>query len=625
MPQIQPSEAPSPVAVPAPHVLSNWLLGIAVALPLIWPFDPGIVAKMGTTLVACALWGAVLLVTAVQGLTPRFGLAALAFGVLAGVVALQSAAGQLAYVSQGLATVAILIAAALVAGLGNAAARRASAGDPAARGWLDAVAAGLLAQGLIQVALGLFQFSLWQLPAVDQWFSAHLPLYSQIVSFPSTGRVFGNLRQPNHYATAVALGLAGLAWWAPRMRTALVWIAAVAMSWALVVCGSRTGMVQAVVAAVLVLAAVRGAWRHPRWSALAAVPLLYAAWWLALRLAADAGWIGFLDAVTRQIDQPVNARALIWRNAWQVFEHLPWFGAGWGQLGWGLQHAALHAALHPLPLDNIDNAHDLLLQLLAETGLTGTVPVLAVALIWLWRAWRRWAALGRADTNARSPLPLAAWMGVAFLGLHSLVEYPLWYLYFLWPFAFLAGWMDGAGTPAASAATAGRAELPRPAAAALAALALLLVAKAGFDYAATNGVYDGDSAQAGAPRAMYGNWFFRPLAEFARASSLRITAADPRAVLLRDRNIVDRVSHAYGDPHLLMRRIVLLSRLGHPVEALRLARYTASAFWLYAPGLTQQFPLLAAQAGLTPAQAAPLVAALRNAPVLRRIVVPTHE
>jgi hypothetical protein len=185
--------------------------------------------------------------------------------------------------------------------------------------------------------------------------------------------------------------------------------------------------------------------------------------------------------------------------------------------------------------------------------------------------------------------------------------------------------MVGACTPAASAPAAGRVYLPRPAAAALAALALLLVAKAGFDYAATNGVYDGDSAQAGAPRATYGNWFFRPLAEFARASSLRITAADPRAVLLRDQNIVDRVSHAYGDPHLLMRRIVLLSRLGHPVEALRLARYTASAFWLYAPGLTQQFPLLAAQAGLTPAQVAPLVAALRNAPVLRRIVVPTHE
>ena len=629
MPQTQPTEAASVAAAQsAPRYPSSWLVGLAVALPLVWPFDPGIVAKMGTTLVACGLWAAVLLVAAWSGLTPRFGLAALAFGVLAGVVGLQAAVGQLAYVSQGLVTIVVLIAAALLAGVGNAAARRIGTGDRAAAAWLDAVAAGLLVQGLLQVAIGLAQFALWQIPASSRWLGLHLPIYSEIVSFPATGRVFGNLRQPNHYATAVALGLAGLAWWVPRMRTPWVWAASVAMSWALVVCGSRTGMVQAVVAALLVLAAVRGAWRHPRWAAIVAVPLLYAGWWLVLRAASDAGWIGFLDAVTRQLDQPVNARALIWRNAWQVFEHLPWLGAGWGQLGWGLQHAALHSALRPLPLDNIDNAHDLPLQLLAETGLIGTVPVLAVTSAWLWRAWRRWAALGRSRPEAQSPPPLAAWMAVAFLGLHSLVEYPLWYLYFLWPFAFLAGWMDGAGAesgrlgqPVPSSA---RPTLPRPAALAAAAIALLLVAKAGLDYAATNAVYAANTPRdrASIPAEARRNWFFRPLVEFAQASSIRIAAADPRSQLRRDQDIVDRVSHAYGDPHLLMRRIVLLSRLGHPQQALLLARYTASAFWIYAPSLTLQFPALAAEAGLGPAQVAPLLAALRDAPVLRRIVVP---
>jgi len=607
--------------------LATSLLGLAVALPLLWPFDPGVVAKMGTTLLAAALWAAMFTAAVWAGLLPRLGLAAAGFGVTAAVVALQTASGQIVYVSQGVVTVTVLLGAALLAGLGLAAAQRDAQSNPPhpSGSWLDAAAAGLLLQGLLQVAFGLLQFALWQLPTLASWLATHLPFYSEIVSYPSTGRVFGNLRQPNHYATAVALGLAGLAWWTPRLRASAVWLAAVGMSWALVVCGSRTGMVQAVVASILVLVAVRGAWRDRRWAALVAVPLLYAAWWLALRAADALGWISFLDAITRQIDQPVNARALIWRNAWQVFAHLPWFGSGWGQLGWGLQHAAIHGALHPLPLDNIDNAHDLLLQLLAETGLVGTVPVLLVALAWLWRALRGWMRTGRAPSHAPSPLPLTAWMGVAFIGLHSLVEYPLWYLYFLWIFAFLAGWMEaGDGQRAALATGRCAAELPRAAALLAAALAIALVVKAIFDYALTNTAYSAQpqQAQQAIAQAERSDLFFRPLIGFAQTSGLPILASDSPDRLRRELAAIDRVSHAYGDPNLLLRRIVLLSRLGHARAALALARYTASAFWLYAPNLVLQFVPLAQQAGLTPQQTAPLLDALKHAPVLRRVAVP---
>ncbi|MGC9163496.1 MAG: Wzy polymerase domain-containing protein [Thiomonas sp.] len=629
MPLTAPDSLPSRPAQsgsPLSEQLALGLLGLAMSLPLIWPFDPGVVAKMGTTLVAAALWAVVFLSAAWSGLTPRLGLAAAGFALLAAVVALQTVSGQLAYPSQGAAAVAVLLSAALIAGLGQAAAQRpGTAVNAPGHPWLDVAAAGLLLQGLIQVGFGLVQFLLWQIPALTNWLAAHLPWYADIISYPSTGRVFGNLRQPNHYATAVALGLAGLAWWAPRLRTGSVWAAVVGMSWALVVCGSRTGMVQAVVASALVLIAVRGAWRSPRWAALVAVPVLYALWWMALRAADHLGWISFLDAVTRQLDQPVNARALIWRNAWQVFEHLPWFGTGWGQLGWGLQHAAIHHALHPLPLDNIDNAHDLILQLLAETGLAGTVPVLAVALVWLWRSARGWVQYGRAAPDGPAPLPLTAWMGVAFLGLHSLVEYPLWYLYFLWIFAFLAGWMGALDRwrPGAKDAAPHAPALPRPAALGVGALALLLVAKAGSDYTVTDAVYSADRTQStqAIQQAERSNLFFRPLIGFAQATALQITPGATRAELLRDLAEVDRVSHVYGDPNLLIRRMLLLSRLGQDAQALALARYTASAFWLYAPGLAAQFPAQAAQAGLSARQTAPLLQALQNAPVLRRIAV----
>lgn len=602
-----------------PRTPSAWLLLIAVSLPLLWPLDPGVIAKMGTTLLACGLWGAVLLLAAWEGLVPRPGWASAALAAMAAVVAVQTATGLIAYPSQGLITVAVLLAAALLAGLGRAAAARATARSPRSE-WLDAVALGLLLQALVQVAFGLLQFALWQSQGLQQALAKAFPLYTEFVSYPFTGRVFGNLRQPNHYATAVALGMAGLAWWAPRLRPAGVWTISAAFAWALVVCGSRTGAVEAFAGAVLIAIFVRGAWRQPRWAALLAMPLLYAGWWVVMRTLDHYGLVSFLDAVTRQVDQPVNARALIWRNAWQVFEHLPWTGAGWGQLGWGMQHAALHGALHPLPLDNIDNAHDLFLELLAENGVLGALPPLLLALAWLWVSLRRAIALGRSD-GARTPAALAGWMGMTMLGLHSLVEYPLWYLYFLAIFAVLAGWIEGVGVaPAAAAPT------PRSRWAAIVAgvVVLALSAKALVDYVATNAVYDGNAGGA-LQAAQRSNWFFRPLVDFAQASALAVSANDSRARLQADLALIDRVSHVYGDPSLLMRRMVLLVRLGDAPQALRLARYTASAFWLMAPQLAQQFPPLARAAGLSAEQIRPLEAALRAAPVLRRLVVPQHD
>ena len=100
--------------------------------------------------------------------------------------------------------------------------------------------------------------------------------------------------------------------------------------------------------------------------------------------------------------------------------------------------------------------------------------------------------------------------------------------------------------------------------------------------------------------------------------------ARPRILDFTGRDLA-RVSHAYGDPNLLIRRILLLSRLGHAQQALALARYTASSFWLYAPGLVKQFPAQAALAGLSAAQTAPLLEALKQAPVLRRVVVPVNH
>ncbi len=592
------------------------LLLAALGLGLLWPWDPGPSAKMGSMFVAAWAWALLAVGAAWLRLRARLGWSTLMFAALAAVIALQALSGQLAYPGQGWLAVALLLGAGLVAAL--------AAGLAAQPRWIEVAAWALLLQALLQVVMGMAQFAMWQAAAGSRWLAAHASWVFDIVSYPGSGRVYGNLRQPNHYATAVALGYVGLAVLAPRGRALLAWLASAALTWALLVSGSRTGTVHVVMLALLVLLAWRRPWRDPRMGALLAAPLLYLAWWAALHLADHLGWISYLSALSRQIDQPVNARSIIWRDAWEVFRMHPLRGWGWGQIGWGLEQASLAGRLHPLPLENIDNAHDLLLQLLAETGVVGTLPVLALGLGWLWRlsgAWRR----GARGADARAAV-LAPLLGCAFLGLHSLVEYPLWYAYFLLDLAFLLGWAEGAARAPQAEDAAPRVPPPaRTPMLLLALLALALTAKAQIDYVRTSLIYDASEADSASLRrlAMREDWFFVPLAQFPEAASVLPAPGDDPAALQRELALLERSSHVWGDPGLLSRRMIVLLRLGREREALDLARYTAHAFWLYAPQTARSFGPLADAAGLAGNPGvARIVSVLQHAPVLRRVEVP---
>ncbi|MDB5894692.1 MAG: polymerase, partial [Rhodoferax sp.] len=109
----------------------------------------------------------------------------------------------------------------------------------------------------------------------------------------------------------------------------------------------------------------------------------------------------------------------------------PWFGWGWGELDY-----AHFVTPYPGPrfCDILDNAHNLPLHLAVELGVPVAVGVcgLLVVLVVRARPWRE------AD-----PTRQLAWTVLALIGLHSLLEYPLWYgpfqmatglsLWMLWP------------------------------------------------------------------------------------------------------------------------------------------------------------------------------------------------
>jgi hypothetical protein len=127
-------------------------------------------------------------------------------------------------------------------------------------------------------------------------------------------------------------------------------------------------------------------------------------------------------------------------------------------VGWGNFNFAW--SLTPFPQRHtafFDHTHNLPLQLAVELGLPLALVICALLLWALWQAsCRALAATGAASAAGRCAL-----MMVLLIGLHSLLEYPLWYAYFLLPTAFASGL--ALGLPAAAAGAAPSAA-PAPAA-----------------------------------------------------------------------------------------------------------------------------------------------------------------
>ncbi|MFD2448845.1 Wzy polymerase domain-containing protein [Vogesella fluminis] len=139
------------------------------------------------------------------------------------------------------------------------------------------------------------------------------------------------------------------------------------------------------------------------------------------------------SGVDRMLAGGFGARRWVeWQKAWQVFQDHPLFGVGLG--GYAAQSVRLEVAMGFAGQWSeswlFTHSHNLILQLLAETGLLGTA-VVVIGLCWAFLPFFR-----KEQATAHSLLVVLLAM---VLLLHSMVEYPLWYMSFLGLFAVLLG------------------------------------------------------------------------------------------------------------------------------------------------------------------------------------------
>ena len=307
--------------------------------------------------------------------------------------------------------------------------------------WLAAM---LVLGGLLNSGAALVQFY-----GIDLWFG------SLVASLGATkGGAYGNFGQNNHFADYVSLALISALYL--QIKGRLTWVAAAACAaiflYALSLSGSRATWLYLPAALAIGLwfrsrseqpalrrAAVVLALLLPLFGLLqfamahygfATRPLLAAGAAVAAVTPIDR----FVDELARGVlpdagGSALGTRIYMWHQALLMLARQPVLGVGFGQYAGVFFEQAAELSRYHIP--NYDrNAHNALMQLLAETGLVGAGLVCAGLVGWL-------LALRRRICATAENWWMLCLLSVLFV--HSMIEYPLWHANFLGVAGILLG------------------------------------------------------------------------------------------------------------------------------------------------------------------------------------------
>ncbi|HEX7888497.1 MAG TPA: Wzy polymerase domain-containing protein [Ramlibacter sp.] len=410
-----------------------------------------------------------------------------------------------------------------------------------------ALQAGLLAAAAVNALFGFVQY-----------FGGSAAL-SPVVNLTVPGEIYGNLRQTNQFATLCWMGAAIVLFGTLHLPRAAATTLLVLLAAACAATGSRTGVLEGIA-----LATLAAWWRGPErrgrlvLAGIAAVAYVSAALLLPLLLEAATGIASDRTLWARLgAGDPCISRRVLWSNVLHLVALKPLAGWGWGELDY-----AHFLTLYPGArfCEILDNAHNLPLHLAVELGAPAALLACGGALFWAWRQ-RPWAEA--------VPLRRLAWVVLALVLLHSLLEYPLWY----GPFQIAAGLALGWLLPVAAAAVV----VPRRGAAAAVLLGAAL-AYAAFDYARVSQAYIEPEARwrpwrKDTLKQVRASWLFSGQARFADFTLATPTRANAQEMYA----LSQQVLHYSPEPRVIEGAIESAVLAGREDEALlHLVRFRAA-------------------------------------------------
>ncbi len=289
-----------------------------------------------------------------------------------------------------------------------------------------------LAFAIIMVAI----FNAFAQVAQVTGFDASLQPFVILVSDRPVCTFFGNTGQSNQTATIAWLAVAGVLYLAGKGRVRVPFAASLAFVLMLSAALTASRMAWLICFFVAFMVAASRLTLGPQsaiQNRLASALTLPLGFLLATLLIAEALQLLEVPCATAAgrladaRDGGVLIRLELWRQAIMVWLTHPWIGGGAGSF-FGAAYRLQPLGAHE-PLDSY--AHSLPMQLLAEFGLIGLGVVALLLFLSLYPAIRRWSQLSSVDGL------MFSWIGV--LGIHSMLEFPLWYVHFLMFFGLALG------------------------------------------------------------------------------------------------------------------------------------------------------------------------------------------
>lgn len=278
---------------------------------------------------------------------------------------------------------------------------------------LQLISLSLLFGGLLSGLIGFMQY--FGVPKILQ------PIVNSPVRL-DVG-VFGNIAQQNHFASYLALALCSVFYL--RSQKTLTKIQGIVVGLILIF--------------AMFLSASRSVYLHCLWILVVFFFKGKLRWrWIIILLCSVVVFGCFLSWLELpqlrrdlQLSETIGVRFYLWEHAWEMFKSQPIFGVGFNNFAF--QFVQQLAITDIATLWGIDQyAHNLFLQILAVSGLLGflglTIPLVRVI-----------------RSQVREPLTSGRTYMIACLGvlsIHSMLEQPLYYSYFLGIAALLLGYID---------------------------------------------------------------------------------------------------------------------------------------------------------------------------------------
>jgi len=267
--------------------------------------------------------------------------------------------------------------------------------------------------------------------AICQWLTldAYIP---GMVNMQNAVRPYANFAQPNNMATFLVMSLLGCLYLyeKQKLKTWITCLCSLIMLLALALSQSRTSWVAC--CCILIYGA------YQQYKGFIRLKWYYALAWFGLFI----GFILILPAVTQLIGQITNAniaqtkdviaratgdmsRLAIWEQMLHAIADRPWLGYGWNQT----------SVAYTLVSDHfqgpvwIRSAHNFILDFMLWNGLLIGLPFLAYFGYWGYQ-------LNKHVNSVESVI------GILMIGavlIHSMLEFPQYYAYFLLPVGFIVG------------------------------------------------------------------------------------------------------------------------------------------------------------------------------------------